>query len=135
MLRLSTAMRPIIYASLASVGTAVLYSGYGLWNVRGTHLSPDVIVWVLVVSATVFPVALASSLAATLMERSPMPAKSLATLIVLAIAPCISAVIYISYMSAIFPATNWSRAWWFPMVASVAAIGLTWLKLKMPYRK
>ena len=103
MLKLPTAMRTIIYASLASVGAASFYGVIGLSSSRGTHMSLEVIVWVLAVSMTVFPVALASSLLATLVERSPISAKSLPTLSVLAAVPWVSAVIFIAYMSTMSP--------------------------------
>ena len=135
MLGLRIAIRTIVYASLASAGAAVLYGAYGFLKARGAHLSPEAIIWVLVVAVTVFPVALGSSIVATLMERSSIPAKPIVVLIVLATVPCISAVIFIGYMRAAAPAINSSSGWWLPVLASVAAIGLALLKPKMPFRQ
>lgn len=111
-----------IGALVAALLSAILYGIVGVIALRSAPVPSDAIVWLALVAVTLLPVTVFSSLVAWCFFRATSSVSTIGGAVVLLATIVASPVIFILYMSAASPATNWQRGWWLPLVASIIAI-------------
>lgn len=112
----------IIGALFAALLSAILYGVVGVIALRSASASSDAIVWLALVTVTLLPVTVFSSLVASWSFKSTSSVSPIAGAAVLLATIAASPIVFVLYMSATSPATNWQRGWWLPLVASLIAI-------------